>query len=231
MLKQPKQDNIWRHYQSKAADVFDLNYARLQFFAKRCSPGMPVLNIGVGSGYLEELLNDRKVEVCSVDPCGDSIARLQRELNMGQRARQGHSQKIPFDPGCFAKVIMTEVLEHLSDEALHETLDEVKRVLRPGGEFTGTVPYKEDLRANNVLCPHCQAQFHRWGHHRSFDTASLRDLLIQHGFSVKQIYTRAFTDFRRPGFKLFLKAVFRYALGRMGEPIVGPNLYFVVTRP
>jgi len=206
-----------------------LSYPRLQFLAERCPPKMRVLNIGVGSGYLEKMLIKRGVEVCSLDPCEESIARLQVELNMGEQARQGYSYKIPFDAGSFDRVIMTEVLEHLSDEALYATLDEVQRVLKPGGEFTGTVSYREDLHDNEVLCPYCKAQFHRWGHHQSFDVASLGNLLKQHGFFVKRIYPRSFPDFRRPGLRYFIKAVFRYVLGRMGESLIGPNLYFVAS--
>lgn len=227
MLKQVEQDCIWKHYQNQARNTFDLSYPRLRFLAERCSPGTRVLNIGMGSGYLEKLLYDRDVEVCSLDPCGESIRRLQVELNMGQQFKKGYSNDIPFDSGYFDKVIMTEVLEHLQDDVLHATLDEVRRVLKPGGEFVGTVPYREDLKANEVICPHCKLQFHRWGHHQSFDVASLRALFEKHGFRVKRIYPRSFPDFRRPGFKFFLKAVFRYVLGRLGESLVGPSLYFV----
>jgi hypothetical protein len=48
---------------------------------------------------------------------------------------------------------------------------------------------------------------------------------------VRRMYPRAFPDFRRPGFAAFGKAVFRYILGRMGEPLVGPSLYFRAERP
>ncbi len=227
MLKQAEQDYIWRHYQNQARGTFDLSYPRLRFLAERCPPGTRVLNIGAGSGYLEKLLAGRGVEVCSLDPCGDSIARLQVELNMGERAKQGYSQDIPFNAGHFDKVIMTEVLEHLPEDVLHATVDEVRRVLKPGGQFVGTVPYREDLQANEAICPHCQAQFHRWGHQQSFDAASLGGLLRRHGFRVERIYPRTFPDFRRPGLRLFVKSVFRYVLGRMGEPLVNPSLYFI----
>ncbi|MBU1213558.1 MAG: class I SAM-dependent methyltransferase, partial [Alphaproteobacteria bacterium] len=183
--------------------------------------------IGVGSGDLEKMLIDRGVEAFSLDPCAESIIRLQVELNMETRARQGYSQDICFDADFFDKVIMTEVLEHLQEDIVHATLDEVRRVLKSGGEFIGTVPYREDLKASEVFCPHCQAQFHRWGHHKSYDVASLEGLFRQHGFRVKRMYSCGFPDFWRPGGKNFLKAVFRYVLGRMGEQLIGPNLYFV----
>jgi len=227
MIKQAEQDKIWKYYQNQDRGSFDLSYPRLRFLAELCPKGTRVLNIGVGSGHLEKLLVKQGVEVYSLDPSVESIKRLQDELAMGDRAMHGYSHEIPFKDRYFDKVIMTEIMEHLLDDALHATIVEVGRVLKSGGEFTGTVPYLEDLQVNNVFCPHCQAVFHRWGHHQSFDVASLGDLLKHHGFRVERIYTRSFPDFRRTGFKLFLKSFFRYVLGRMGEPLVGPNLYFI----
>jgi SAM-dependent methyltransferase len=173
----------------------------------------------------------RAVDVWSLDPSHDSINQLRAELSLGERARQGYSQAIPFADDWFDKVIMTEVLEHLSTEVLHATLDEVRRILKPGGEFTGSVPYREDLLVGEVLCPHCEARFHRWGHAQTFDRQTLRTLLREHRFEVKHLHPRAFPDFRRPGVRAFGRAVFRYVLGRMGEPLVGPNLYFRAARP
>lgn len=232
MLEQTEQDQIWKHFQSeKGRGSFDLSFPRLLFLAKRCLPGSRVLTIGVGSGDLEMLLVARGVEVHFLDPCAESIERLQSELQIEEgRGKQGYSQSIPFDSGYFDKVIMTEVLEHLPEDIFHTTLDEVRRVLKPGGEFTGTVPYREKLQESEVLCPLCHALFHRWGHQLSFDTASLNESFKQHGFRVVRMYPRCFVVYRRAGFKNFLRAIFREILGRMGEPVVCPNLYFIVRR-
>ena len=228
-LKQVEQDRIWEHFQTHSRASFDLSYPRLRFLAEKCKRGSRVLNIGVGSGDLERFLQRRGVEFYSLDPSAESIERLRAELKVGDRARQGYGQNIPFEPDTFDKVIMTEVLEHLVTGTLHETLDEVRRVLKPGGEFTGTVPFREELAAGEVMCPNCQVQFHRWGHEQRFDVASLHALFTEHGLVVTRAYPRAFPDFRRPGIALFAKAVFRYLLGRLGEPLVGPNLYFSAT--
>ena len=227
MLDQAQQDILWKHIQSNARDLFDSSYPRLRYLVKYCRPRSRVLNIGVGSGELEKMLIKRGVEVWSLDPCAETIARLQDDLAMGDRAAQGYSQAIPFQDQHFDKVIMTEVLEHLPDDILDATLDEVYRVLKSGGIFTGTVPYRENLRDNEAVCPNCQLQFHRWGHQQSFDKVSLVDLLIKHGFNIDKLYPCSFPDFRRRGVKLFIKSIFRYVLGRMGEGLVGPNLYFI----
>lgn len=231
MLNQAEQDRLWSHFQTDGRSAFDLSYPRLRFLAEKCPAGTRVLNIGVGNGYLEALLIGRGVETFSLDPSEESVQRLRGDLKMGSRAQCGHSQSIPFDDRSFDKVIMTEVLEHLPADIMLATFDQVRRVLRPNGEFTGTVPYREDLAANEVMCPQCQLQFHRWGHAQRFDVTSLGEALKGHGFLVERLYPRAFPDFRRRGAGLFLKATFRYLLGRLGEPLVGPNLYFVARRP
>lgn len=222
-----RNNKIWSHYQSTGLDSFDSSYARLEYLAKRCPPGAIVLNIGVGSGYLESLLNQRGVIVHTLDPDKSMIARISEEQGMGGRAKEGYCDAIPFPTGFFDYVIMTEVLEHIEDEYLEASLQEVKRVLKRSGFFLGTVPYRENLYDSEVLCPNCGSQFHRWGHVQSFDLLALKNLLNQCEFKVKHLQIRTFPDFSRPGIKPFFRAIFRYVLGRMGESIVAPNIYFV----
>src|ERR1051325_5641961 len=143
MLNQAEQDRLWSHLQTRGRSAFDLSYPRLRFLAEECRPGATVLNIGVGAGYLERALISRGVEAFALDPSQETVDRLRDELKMGSRAQCGYSQSIPFADAAFDKVIMTEVLEHLPSDVMHQTFDEVRRVLRPNGEFTGTVPFQE----------------------------------------------------------------------------------------
>lgn len=227
-ISQSDSDKLWSHYQNSVRDSFDSSYSRLQFLAERCRRATSVLNVGAGSGYLESQLMKRGVTVYSLDPNDLTVRRLNEKQGMAGRARQGYCHAIPFSDGHFDAVIMTEVLEHIPKEDIEASLSEVRRVLKPTGRFLGTVPYREVLRDNEVFCPRCHAQFHRWGHVHSFDKQSLSHLLERAGFVIEKLYCRTFPDFRRPGIKQFLRAIFRYVLGRMGEPLVAPNLYFVV---
>lgn len=226
-FNQQDSDKLWSYYQNQVCESFDSSYSRLQFLAKRCPPGAVVLNIGAGSGYLESILMQRRVVVHSLDPSELTINRLNLELGMAGRAKQGHCHAIPFPNGYFDYVIMTEVLEHIQEDLLDASLREVRRVLKSGGRFIGTVPYREVLRDNEVFCPHCHAQFHRWGHLHSFDLHTLGRLLECSGMRLEKLHTRAFPDFSRHGLRPFLRASFRYILGWMGEPLVGPNIFFV----
>lgn len=229
MLEQNEQDKIWDYVQDVGVSSFALSETRLQYLAKQCTPNEKVLNIGIGSGFLETLLVSRGVTCYSLDPSQTATDNLIRKLPPNSVvAKVGYSNAIPFERSFFDKVIMTEVLEHLTPSVFDETLDEVRRVLRRGGVFFGTVPYREDLKSGDVICPKCSLVFHRWGHNLYFDSEGLRKSLDANGFNVKAIYPRCFPDYRWKGPKAFLRSLFRDFLGRLGEPIVGPNLYFYV---
>jgi 2-polyprenyl-3-methyl-5-hydroxy-6-metoxy-1,4-benzoquinol methylase len=228
---QRMQDCIWDHYQVEAAYAFDMSYPRLHYLASKFKKKQSVLNIGVGNGYLEERMQRAGIDIHALDPSQKTIDQLKSKIPLGDKGRVGYSQDIPFPAACFDGVIMTEVLEHLTCDPLHQTLSEVYRILKPGGRFIGTVPYREDMMANQILCPCCHTLFHRWGHHQFFDREKLTGILSSAGFRIIKVYPRAFPDWRRLKIKLLIKSVGRYILGRMGETIVSPNLYFEVRKP
>lgn len=226
------QTKIWDHFQNsdELGDAFINAMPRYEFLAKQIKSGMTVLNIGVGRGGLESILNKKMVVVNCLDPSEETIDRLRKLYNLGLRAQVGFSQSMPFQDGEFDVVIMSEVLEHLGDDVLHSTLCEVRRVLKPDGFFIGTVPANEILVDNNVICPHCGESFHRWGHIQSFSLLRLREVLSVNGFTVQRIETRAFSSWRRGGLKNIVKSSIRYALGRVGAPIASPNIFFKARR-
>jgi len=74
----------------------------------------------------------------------------------------------------FDAVFMIEVLEHLLPEDIDKGLSEVWRVLKPKGYLVITVPYKEDLLKNMIICPECGAVFHRSQHLQTFDESKVK---------------------------------------------------------
>lgn len=180
------QTKIWSYFQNEEAGKLPFNaQPRYDFLAKHISAGTHALNIGAGRGGLEATLINKGVQVSTLDPDERTIARLSQELGLGNQAKSGYSQAIPFPDRQFDVVIMSEVLEHLSDEVFTATMSEVRRVLKPGGQFIGTVPADEHLLENLVVCPHCGEQFHRWGHVQSFSQDRLRAILVGYFMDVR----------------------------------------------
>ena len=123
------QDAIWDYFQNEGVANFDGSEARLSYLVKKIAPGSRVLNIGVGSGVFERLGIARGIDIHCIDPSKRAIESLKEKLGIGERARVGYSQEIPFGDHYFDVVVMSEVLEHLTDDVLERTIVEVHRVL------------------------------------------------------------------------------------------------------
>ncbi len=86
-------------------------YVRSQLFTTSVSstpmtPGTRVLNIGVGTGLLEQLLIERGIKTYSLCPVAESIEKLRSKPSIVRQAKQqGSAANIPFEDGYFDKVI------------------------------------------------------------------------------------------------------------------------------
>lgn len=219
-----EQDKIWDYFQNDGLvhDVF--SEARHRFFARRLNAGQVVLNVGIGNGMLERLALAKNVDIHALDPSVRAIKQLLSQLAIGEKARVGHAQKMPFADGSFDVVVMSEVLEHLDEKALAEALGETARVLKPRGVLLASTPYRENLDANTVVCPDCGKVFHKVGHVQSFDRTRMTALLVGFGFEVRRIRVTTFIDWRRGGLRNLLKSIVRLMLARMGEGIADPHI-------
>jgi SAM-dependent methyltransferase len=108
-------------------------------------PGEVVLDLGCGSGRFCVWSLDTGAHLIGADT-GTFFAR---EARARVDLVVGELRKLPFADGTVAKAYTIDVLEHLSPEGLHATLDEVARVLKPGGAlFVYT-----HVRQRSVLAP------------------------------------------------------------------------------
>lgn len=221
------QEKIWSHFQNADLESFAAARPRLEYLVSviarrvKTSPTR-VLNIGVGSGHFEQTARARGWEVHSLDPDLVAIERLSAEGIIGH---VGYIEQMQLADRHFDAVVASEVLEHLSDTQRSAGLQEIARVLKPSGWFLGTVPYEENLKAGDVVCPCCGALFHRWGHQQSFTRESLQSELQPH-FIVREIRRTAFVSFRDRGPLGKLKSLARLLLARAGQMIAVPSLYW-----
>jgi SAM-dependent methyltransferase len=212
-------DALWDRIQVEQVEIFASSRARLHHVAQAVREHGPVLNIGIGAGYLEQELIDWGTRVYTVDPSARSVALLQEKLGLGDEICVGRIEQLPFTNDFFGAVVVAEVLEHLSTPVLGQALAEIQRVLRPGGFIIGTVPARENLAAQTVDCPSCQCRFHRWGHYQSFNRDSMRSLLADH-FSVDEVFERPFVHWPTLNWVGRMAAAMKmglYYLGRHGS--------------
>lgn len=227
---QDKQDQIWDHYQTSGTDKFTFEvYGRLRFILKHITSRNRVLNIGVGAGQFEELALENH-EIYSLDPSETSIQNLKTRLGLhADRAKVGYSNEIPFEDSTFDSVVMSEVLEHLTNDVIEGTLQEVERVLVPGGVFVGTVPANENLQENMVFCPDCNKTFHIWGHCQSFNEARLRDFL-ETTFQVEKVVDKPLVNFSERDLKGKVKGFMRVLLYQMNLFKTYGSLFFIARK-
>jgi SAM-dependent methyltransferase len=93
---------------------------------------------------------------------------------------QGDSYRLPFPDSWFDCVIASEVLEHLREDAA--ALDEMERVLRPGGLLAVSVP----RHGPEAVCWALSREYHSnpGGHIRIYRRRELLRKLEEHGLRV-----------------------------------------------
>jgi SAM-dependent methyltransferase len=84
----------------------------------------------------------------------------------------GDALRLPFPDDTFDRVIASEVLEHVTDDQV--ALDEVFRVLKPGGTLAATVPSWLPEQVCWALSDEYHAPFVEGGHVRIYTEARLR---------------------------------------------------------
>jgi ubiquinone/menaquinone biosynthesis C-methylase UbiE len=113
-------------------------------------PGDRLLDLGCGFGRHAYQAARLGAEVVAFDAGADEVRKVQDtfgamgvagELDL-DKARvgsvQGNALTLPFEDGCFDRVIASEVLEHIPED--ETAMAELTRVLRPGGTMAVTVP-------------------------------------------------------------------------------------------
>ncbi|MBD0318980.1 MAG: class I SAM-dependent methyltransferase, partial [Gemmatimonadetes bacterium] len=96
--------------------------------------GARVLDVGCGDAGVLIAFAEAGAEVSGIEPYERSVERGRvRAEEHGVRAdiRAGFAEALPFPDASFDLVILDNVLEHVTDRP--KTLDEIHRVLAPGG--------------------------------------------------------------------------------------------------
>lgn len=99
-----------------------------------------VLDLACGTGTLSIGIKRRfpKIEIFAVDADQEILKIAEKkssECGFRINFRPGFSDEIPFETETFDRVFSTLSFHHLTHEAKIKTLAEIKRVLKPAGEF------------------------------------------------------------------------------------------------
>lgn len=182
------------HWQQISRNIFNFSAyvsARYQQVVKLIphKSQQRILDIGCGDGVLLSFIKNAKLYGVDLDQTSLDFAATK----VNAKFIQAPATKLPFKNNCFDVVLAAEIIEHLTQPK--KLIQEVKRVLKPGGYLIITTPVKQSGKLTDQL------------HVQEFSATELTKLL--------QTYFQSVTIFQ--SHPLWLKKLYTFTLFNFGR--------------
>jgi ubiquinone/menaquinone biosynthesis C-methylase UbiE len=166
------------------AKLLGADHARDKLLAEaRLQPGNKVLDIGCGTGTFATILKGRfpAIEVVGLDPDPKALARARRKAekaDVAVRFDQGFANDLQYPSASFDAVFSSFMFHHLEPDTREKALREVRRVLKPAGNF-----FLLDFELSEQSRQRAICIFHSTGHLRDNTEPRILGFLNAAGFS------------------------------------------------
>lgn len=158
-------------------------------------PGQHVLDIGCGTGTLAILVKRRypRIEIVGLDPDPKALARAKRKARRAgvfPQFDQGFSDALAYSVASFDHVLSSFMFHHLEKDTKQRTLQEIRRVLKPGGQL-----HLVDFVVENADGGLLARFFHSHAQLADNSEARILELLKQAGLTEAKVAARRATFF------------------------------------
>jgi 2-polyprenyl-3-methyl-5-hydroxy-6-metoxy-1,4-benzoquinol methylase len=151
---------------------------RIRFISRALRPGARVLDVGCGRGVLLGTLADQGFEAHGVEISAHVTRGVDPRAHIRIAPRLAD---VGYPAEHFDEVVIWHVLEHLNDP--RGTIEEIRRILRPGGRLVVAVPNFASLQAQWAGAAWFHLDLPRHLYH--FPLPALRQLLTSAGFTLE----------------------------------------------
>lgn len=120
---------------------------RVELCLAECKGGERVLEIGFGSGVTFLNLHGMYKEIHGLDltASANDVMATFREKQIETYLLNGNVLNMPYADNYFDTVLLISILEHLRPEQQVQAFQEIRRVLKPGGQVVYGVPIERPL--------------------------------------------------------------------------------------
>jgi methionine biosynthesis protein MetW len=178
-------DAYWQH--KGDADTM-VDQERLALLAAYVRPGDFALQVDGGPGWLAKIMADRGARVVMTDLSNVAVDRA-RARGINAQQCEIDAEPLPFEDCSFDVVLCDSQLEHRFNP--DHALDEMARVLRPGGRLILLLPNTAHWRVRWWLLtgrfPVVRHTPTDWLHIRFFTLADVRPLLAQRHIAIEAV--------------------------------------------
>jgi methionine biosynthesis protein MetW len=180
--------DIWKAKLIREKDLAADGSLRTTSAAKVTENGKRLLDVGCGEGSFIIQVREKFEEVYGVDISDDAV-ELSLKNDITAKKANLNNEPLPFPDNYFDAVVTLDVIEHVFDPVFF--LDEVRRVLAPGGYTIISTPnIRKIQRIASLILGHFPRTSYDpvgfdGGHLHFFTSKDLRQLLEQNGFRVE----------------------------------------------